>query len=399
MKSKIFISFLGPTQYTPCKYEFEGRISSEVTFVQAAIAELILTQEDFRDCFILMTNNAKVKNWDRLSSELNGLGLNVHNKDIPEGFDEESIWQIFDIIYNLIDNDSEIIPDITHGFRSLPLLGNTLINYSKVLKNIKVKKILYGAFDARNKQANDAVPLLNLVSFSTLNDWSYAANSFLYHGTSEELAKLLREEGKPFLDFTNDILTTRSLEIISGESVNNIQEILNKVENSHPAIKPILKKVSNLLRNFKKNNPLNLLEAVKWCVANKLTQQGYTLLSEFLITFVLMQLNLDYKDKDIRELINGFLMINGNITKFNFQKFNPKNDPEIQLKYEKILEDARKLPGFNDLCRRAHSINSYRNDINHAGTNNNPRSAEKLQADLKDKLDKLEDIIKNNYAC
>jgi len=65
-------------------------------------------------------------------------------KEIPDGKDTDEIWEIFDIIYNALEEDDNIYIDITHSFRYLPMLLLVLLNYAKYLKNIKIKQITYG---------------------------------------------------------------------------------------------------------------------------------------------------------------------------------------------------------------------------------------------------------------
>ena len=88
-------------------------------------------------------------------------------KDIKDGKDTDEIWEIFDVIYNEINDGDELFLDITHAFRYLPMLLTVLINYSKFLKKITVKSITYGNFMAEG----DLKPIMDLTSISVLQDY------------------------------------------------------------------------------------------------------------------------------------------------------------------------------------------------------------------------------------
>jgi len=58
------------------------------------------------------------------------------------------LWKIFDGINSVIDEGDDIIFDVTHSFRSLPVLTLIALNYVKFLKNVNINKIDYGAMEA-----------------------------------------------------------------------------------------------------------------------------------------------------------------------------------------------------------------------------------------------------------
>ena len=148
-------AFLGTADYLPCNYLLNGREINNVRFVQEAIASLLCkdwTEED--RIVIFLTEDACSRNWtdnsqidpngkilqrEGLKSRLESLNLKaeIHPKDVPNGQSESEIWEIFDIVFNQINSDDEVIFDITHSFRSLPLLVTIILNYARILKKIK----------------------------------------------------------------------------------------------------------------------------------------------------------------------------------------------------------------------------------------------------------------------
>ena len=132
--NKVYLSFLGATDYIPCTYFREniGEVKN-ARFVQQAMIGLFCkdwNQED-RIC-IFTTNAAETKNWNdnghvrKYASECKGLkscidqfnlDVDVRNISIPEGKNEKEIWEVFQIIYDCINLNDEVIFDITHAFR------------------------------------------------------------------------------------------------------------------------------------------------------------------------------------------------------------------------------------------------------------------------------------------
>ena len=99
-----------------------------------------------------MTEEAESKNWKDSIGEsgknkdkkLNGME-NTWNKinpkllqqnqirkvRIPSQQDEKHNWELFEIILNEIDEGDEIIFDITHSFRSFPIMALIILNYAR----------------------------------------------------------------------------------------------------------------------------------------------------------------------------------------------------------------------------------------------------------------------------
>ncbi|HIC96177.1 TPA: TIGR02221 family CRISPR-associated protein [Candidatus Bipolaricaulota bacterium] len=107
------------------------------------------------------------------------ISARVKEVRIPSGKNEQEIWDIFSTIVNEIEEKDELYLDITHAFRSLPLLATVIINYLKVMKNIQVRAISYGAMEAVGdiwtvKQIDIEqrdIPVFNLLPFDQLLDF------------------------------------------------------------------------------------------------------------------------------------------------------------------------------------------------------------------------------------
>jgi CRISPR-associated DxTHG motif protein len=90
-----------------------------------------------------------------------------------------------------VETGETVIFDVTHSFRSLPMLAFLAVAYLKAAKQVQVERVLYGAWEARDKQS-DRSPVFDLTPFVSLLDWLAATNRFVEIGDGQALAKLLR---------------------------------------------------------------------------------------------------------------------------------------------------------------------------------------------------------------
>lgn len=408
MSRKVFLSFLGTSFYENTTYkDQDDEIGYETRFVQEATIRKYCSEYDESSKIFIFTTESALTNWndgyhkknngerfyyDGLKKCLDNINLHcsVENIQIPNGNSTEEIWDIFETIFNLLKEEDELIFDITHSFRTLPMLNMVLINYAKLLKKVSISGIYYGAFEAGDKTIT---PIWNLIEFVSLQDWTNAAQMFLQAGSAKQLFKLLEKynlEGIASLnDFTGEILTNRSIAINEGSSAINTVALLNNSELKMPsAFTPISNLVKSKIENFKENDILNGLHAIQWCVDNNLTQQGITIMAEFVPTFLLYKMEEDCLDKFNRDTISARLSINSN------DGFRYDSNEDISNRQRVLIEKASKIEGFKKLCERHRSNTSnFRNDINHGGYNFNPSHHSLFENDLKDKFEKLKAVI------
>ena len=150
--AKVLISFLGTNNYIACNYYLgtQDNKVGNVRFVQQAVIELLcqdFTEED--KILFFLTDEAKKRNWEDdgqinyrlnvpiiqkgLASIMKDLNLQaqIHEFRIDNGFSSNEIWKIFETVFDKLNDGDEVHFDITHAFRSLPMLGMVLMNYAK----------------------------------------------------------------------------------------------------------------------------------------------------------------------------------------------------------------------------------------------------------------------------
>jgi len=417
------LSFLGTNNYQSSKYYIEGKDPIETRFVQIASYQFHCSDFSENDnIYIFTTPTAKNRNWDDdyefkvpykeefikhkgLKSCFEQINVNISDEntvEIPEENSEEKIWETFDIIFKKLETEDEIVFDITHGFRSSPMLLMVLINYAKFLKNIKVRKILYGAFEAGDKTSTK---IWDLTNFAILQDWTNGANEFLNFGRTDKLKSITAteikiiikdtEDIKIYEDFLNDIeviskslLTNRKQIIIDAIIFKNLKKRLKLLKrNLIKPFEPIIQEIENRTKDFDENeNIINGFVAVKWCIDNHLIQQGITLLQENIISFLLNYLKIDWKNKENRRIMSSCLSIN------NKEKYETKT-PIYDFNLVNEIFDNEYIKKFRKIYQKLNI--GYRNDINHAGMNDNPNEPDKFFKSLEENYNKTKELLQN----
>jgi len=129
--------------------------------------------------------NDKTKRVDYLEEKL-GDKTKVEVIIIPEGKSEAELWKIFDQLVNSVKDDENILFDITHGFRSLPLLALTMITYIRLVKpGATIERVIYGAHEGSNSQ------IIDLTMFVDLMSWIDAVSTFKSSGNLSKVSQLL----------------------------------------------------------------------------------------------------------------------------------------------------------------------------------------------------------------
>lgn len=396
--AKKFLSFLGTGPYKECTYNFNNLEYGQykTNFIQEALIKTACKDWDKSDkAIIFLTDKARKINWyneedktKRLKTNLENIHIEVDDVLIPDGKTEEEIWEIFDIVSNQIDEGDEIIFDITHSFRSIPMLALVVLNYVKVVKNAKILGIYYGAWEVKDE--NNIAPIFNLTPLDEILEWSQAVNTFLRYGNSGHLRDLSIDTLKPsfsseewakdtgkFINSVNDLTmclytcrgmtvegknkTQKSISSAAKSAKENLEVVKNiKKTNQIKPLIPLIEQIENKTNMFNEKDDLQVgIASVRWCIDNDLIQQAYTALDETIKTYICLKFNLDVKDYNHREdIVKEALYIKG----------RKVCEDEWRVK-EEYIDKVKELVDELDiqLAKLADKIGKKRNDINHFG--------------------------------
>ncbi len=431
--ARVFLSFLGTNDYVSCIYHRNGVEIKDVRFVQEATIRMYCRDWRPEDrILIFTTKEARKKNWldnghvdhntsqnlerQGLEGRLRALNLSPVLKcvPIPDGQNEEEIWAIFTIVYDQLQTGDEIIFDVTHAFRSIPLLAMVILNYAKVMKDISLGGIYYGAFETLgSKREAEKLPLekrlvqvLDLTAFDQLLDWSFAIDRFTGAGDGRLISKYAMRNITPLLEktrgkdesatrlkrmantlsaFTNTLATCRGPEIseIGVRLKNSIAEC-REIDLIRP-LQPLFSRIAEQTASFQGNMIEDGIQAAKWCLDHNLIQQGVTILRELVFSYAVALSGKNSCDVKTREIASQALTIVGRklIRKEDQWRAPAKDHRELTHRFIEIYE---KRP---ELVKSADSLGQLRNDMNHAGFG--PQAKKVKDADLFRK--KLEEAI------
>ena len=159
-------------------------------------------------------------------------------------------------------------------------------------------------------------------------------------------------------------------------------------------LNPIFEKIKFNFKDFNDDeNIKNGFVAAKWCLNNGLYQQAITILQENIISMVCAEVDIDYRNKNQREIVNkAFNILENNRPEADW-KFSSSSAPEeIESQKQKIrrLLDNKTV---NNLCSSFAVCTNIRNDFNHAGMGDNPSKAGKLKMGIKERIEKVMNLI------
>jgi len=430
--SRVYLAFLGTSDYLPCTYFKNDRELQNVRFVQEATLHFFC-HEWTRDDRILIftTNEARSKNWQdnghqdwKTKKPLKRRGLKkciedlklpspFQNVPIPEGKTAPEIWDIFGTVFDQLNQGDEVIFDITHAFRSIPMLAIVVLNYAKVMKDITLQGIYYGAFEvlgsphAAQKIPPDErrVPIFDLTAFDVLMDWTLAIDRFLGAGDAVPACSLARRAITPVLKetqgqnrdasiiqnvtkeleaFTKALSTCRGLNISSV--VSSLKEQMNKADRIQllQPFHPLFERIKAQMDLFKGDTILDGIQAARWCLQHNLIQQGYTILQEILVTHFVIKVGENPQNQKNRDIASQAVTIHLKRIPRPHWKDPSTRNPETTRRFCKLYETHPELVNvFKDLS-------DYRNDLNHAGFRKNPMGADKFGKKLSELLGKTE---------
>lgn len=440
MARKIFISFLGFSNYRECIYYKDNFCSPNVRFIQEATLDYLQALETWTAndvAYILLTEGAKAKNWidnghknPKTNETIKQIGLETSLRQknypfqiktleqLPNGKNEEELFILFRRIYDVIEPGDALYFDITHGFRSLPMLALVLINYAKFLKGVEVRSITYGNYEAREElQCPDGkictkAPIIDLLPLSGIQDWTFAAADYLKNGNADKFTELSRayktllfkglkngskEEAIDIDSLTNalkavtdDFQTCRGYNILSSNNISTLKRKLSLFDRTViEPLNPVVRKLENAFSAFEKTeqektNCKNGMEAAKWCMDNHLFQQAATILQECVVTFFCIKYNLNISSDVERKLVNGAFAkcekLNSSKTKEE-EKNAILKDIESCTITQKLIND--KQISDRSIYEAFSMLTTERNDINHSGMRPQPHTSDKIRNNIK----------------
>lgn len=407
------ISFLGFNNYSETTYIHPSDQSkqSKTAFFQEALVEFYQPEV----LYVLLTDTVATKlprgatesNWTALQKRLAGTVCLEPIYNIPERNTPEDIWTIFEEVTKCFSDNDRVIFDVTHSFRSIPIVSLLAVSYLRTVKNITIEALLYGAYEAKNSETNET-PTFDLLPIVKLLDWIAATDRFVKVGDGLPLAELLKtaipgaerqhnpdvrplgrqldQAAKIIAQISQAIALARPLETLN--LTEQLEEILKKAETSFDQrAKPFNLISEQLLQEYgqfalkepmaTENLAQNLwlqFQMINWYMARGQTIQAMTLAGEWLISVVAYRLGstnlLDHRKQVGFALNNGLAILQG-------------KQPEGASDFDEAFQA---LADYQELSQLRGQLSDIRNDLAHVGMRKKYRSAESLQKEAQEKI-------------
>lgn len=392
------ISFLGTGSYETVTYTWQGKTWETHLFPEALVKLFKIDT-----LFVLVT--PQVKSHPNFLELCNRLGKLVHPLEIPEGKSEEELWQIFDRCTEVVDEYDEILLDITHAFRSIPLIVFTVAAYLRQTRGVAVRHIVYGALVEKGvATVLDLVPLLELL------DWLTGAEFFLRRGDATLLAGQIATAHERVWRGHGDGEMPRKLKSLAGGLTSlslafyfahprSVMQDAKKLKKMLDAVTPevrrwakpfsvVLARVQETLDCLAHSSPDRLdaenlrkqLALVTYLLEKGLTPQAVLLAREWMVSYcILAQGNGDWLDRSTRLEVEKTLGIAA-------QVYCRKKDMDLPDWFAAI-------PRAQDIARIWDELSELRNKIAHCSLYKGSQDAESLEHQAKGVLAKLQVLL------
>lgn len=352
--AKVLISFLGTgpdnkdkgraeRQYRPATYHIEDTDYKDTSFVAEAIAshykvdKIILigtTKSMWERVYEVFCTKQGIEINEEYWMELTSFCDNASHKTLLSDFPkkeklEDAIGKgskIIPIHYglneqelnanatyilgieNYLNKGEELIVDITHGFRSLPLYIMNLLVYLQNVssKQVKISHILYGMLDITREIGY--TPVIELSGLLEQNEWITGAYSFKEFGNSYKVSELLTQTptSKSAASLLNSFSDTMNLNHMVG--IRQQSQRLSSLDYTSmgtmanfiiPQVVSDFKK--KFLANSSVSNALFQLRVTRWHFDHRNYSSAYMAFVETLITYYCEVQAEDWKDKNVRD--------------------------------------------------------------------------------------------------
>lgn len=396
---RVYLSFLGTGnfkgEYEVTRYKLNGRISSETEFVQ--VAEIgILGAENFDRFIVVLTQKSKQAHLGSLSRQLRVLGAEpVEPLEIEEDMSPQGQWDWFERILACIEPYDRITIDLTHGFRSVPIVFSTAINFLQKARRVYLEAVYYGVFQ-KTEQVSDVI---DMREFYLINEWAEGVSRLVEDADVRRLAELAvqapdfqaAELNKPELinAFEELTHTIRNVDIhnVGPQANEAITLVRREMEAASRTGRILLNLVVEKFISVTTEEPLSgnydrnyfdlQLKIIRMLLEHKLYMQAYTVMREFIGSIGLIAVKKAHfrtgKGRDKRKKADLFIRM----LQYDTWDFS-ENDHQMMekelLPFYCMLSEHGLISGLQNNVRK---LTDYRNNFDHAWT-----CREKAYADI-----------------
>ncbi len=411
------ITFLGATEAHETTYIMPDGREHTAPYFGVALARFF-PDSDMR---IFVTEKARKKHLEPFRCLVEDYVDHLEAVEIPDGAHEDELWSLFQTVVDAVDEREEVIFDITHGFRSLPFLSLLAVAYLRQVKQIDLRAILYGSYEARDQSVKpNRTPVVDLSGFVSLFDWMTAADRFTRFGDASDLAEHLRAAKPGWQDQRADPAKRDQAIRLSGaatslssvsmalrlirpsEAMNASSELKRQLLDASQSIQtnarpfvPLVRSITDayaplaMSESQQKADKVGHLscerEMVDWLMKRKQYVQAVTVAREWIISWVMVQVEMDEMlDESNRREVENILGKALQQRKDGHGAFS-----DARFSKGKNLRSVSQIGKALDIYS---NLGDARNDLLHAGKRRNPGMAKEMEKKVKNLCDRLSEL-------
>lgn len=396
MASLTALSFLGTGKYEPTTYTWDAR-SCRTRFMPVALQDMFEPEE----LLVAVTPGARDKHGAALQQECAFTSV-----EVPRATTEAAWWRMFNALAEAVPKGARLLVDVTHGFRSQPFLSLAVIIYLRVVKDVEVERIVYGAYEAGDEGTS---PVVDLTAFLDLIDWAKATDQFKQYGDAGPLQKMfgdlssesqlgdraaqdLKPAGETLQALTRALSLNRPIETLEEADglIEVLEDAMEDAMNVPPAV-PAKRLMVVVARRFA---PLGHAEGsvftsrgfgaqaamLRFYIETGQYLQAFTLGQEMLVSWVCVQHDYD-------PLARGGT---------DPERTGRKGARALLADWDHLENgEAKRQLGAHEQEVRAFwtSTRTLRNDVAHAGFSHNPVPSEELIGEAEGILHEIADFF------
>lgn len=265
----------------------------ETMFPLMAVCEKI--QPD--DVYVILTKEAKEKTSHLFKEDIRILTNHTEYHEInieTQGDDIASLWNVFDNVSHIIEENDDVYLEITGGLRAFPTVLISMVNFVRQMKTSVVFKDIYCSQISNDKKI---ASLYSVMYFIQLNDWAVGIQNYVQYGDARYLLNLVKneEENSKSYELVKSLQAfsecmdlcllddSKKYYRIVNENIHDFFDTLNQSDNrlEQAFVDKKIKSLEQLLKTkFKLFDQYPLVANIEWNRQHNNYQQVYTIIHE-----------------------------------------------------------------------------------------------------------------------
>jgi len=321
-------------------------------------------------------------------------GMVVRKLWLPEGTNEDELWETFTHLVSVAEEGEEVLFDVTDGHRSLPFIISLAATWMKEVRRVKVIGVVY----ATQPDEHGFRHIVNLEPILQVIDWISGVRALMSHTDAVQIGSLftglqgrihkagLEPEPPTHLTGWSHLLGTFTRAVRLSRPVDamyaawgishDLPVIRDEIARFAPALLPVLEELEETGEMAALPSPEELSREylflqhrlIRYQIDQGLEMQAVSLSREWLISVTMLVLGVDesWLDADSRHTVSWTLTG----LALTLQEIPAETTP-----YTHLLLD---VPSWKEMVRIWERVSDLRNDLAHCGMNRRNESLRSL---------------------